>query len=134
MPNGTGTNRLWIAAALLLASAATASARDALIDSNLNLRAGPALTQRIVVVIPAGATVNVGECGGEWCRIEYRGQKGYVSSALVKGGDAAYAAAPPAPAVATKYNPHDSVTVHNWNDHEWRDRYWREMGARRPSR
>ena len=127
-------SKIWFATALLVASGAAASARNAVIDSNLNLRAGPGPMHRVLVMMPAGTTVKVGECGPEWCQIEYRGQRGYASSGLIKGGDAAYAAAPvtaAAPA-STKYDPDDAVRVLNWNDREWRDRYWREKDLRRP--
>ena len=127
-------NKGWLIAALLLWSAATASARNAVIDSNLNLRAGPGLTHRVVMVMPSGATVTVGECSGEWCRVSFRGRQGFVSSALLKGGDGAYAAAPAPAPIATKYDPDDAVRVLQWKDREWRDRYWRELEMRRLQR
>ena len=117
----------WFVIATLLASCATASARTAQIDNKLNLRQGPGAEHRVIVVMPAGAQVTVGECRGEWCQVVYRGQRGYANSALLSGGDAAQAAAPPPPQTATKYGAHDDVRVLNWNDREWRDRYWREM-------
>ena len=87
------------------------------------------------MVIPAGANVTVGECRGEWCQVEYRSRRGYASSALLKGGDGAFAASPrstsqAAPA-ATKYNADDGARVLQWNDREWRDRYLREIEMRR---
>ena len=85
-----------LAVALLLASCAVASARTAQIDNKLNLRHGPGQEHRVIVVMPAGANVSVGECRGEWCKVEYRGQRGYANSALLSGGDAALAAAPAA--------------------------------------
>jgi len=127
-------SKLWIGTILLMSmSAAVASPRTAVIDNKLNLRAGPGLDKRVVTVMPAGATITVGECRGEWCAVAYRNHRGFVSSALVKGGDAAYAAAPapaPAPAVAqpaTKYDADDAVRVLNWHDREWRDRYWQNQ-------
>jgi uncharacterized protein YraI len=122
----------WVGALLLLSTAAVASPRTAVLDNNLNLRAGPGLDKRVVVVMPAGASVTVGECRGEWCAVAYRNHRGFVSSALVKGGDSAYAAAPvtaPAPAApqpSTKYDADDGVRVLNWHDREWRDRYWQD--------
>jgi hypothetical protein len=125
--------KVHLAAALLIASCGVASARTAQIDNKLNMRQGPGQDHRVIVVMPAGATVNVGECRGEWCQIEYHGQRGFASSALLSGGDAALAAAPPAVAqAATKYDANDEVRVLNWNDREWRDRYWREMNLRKP--
>lgn len=133
-PKVTRLKSAWLVAALLLVSHEFASARTAQIDSNLNLRDGPSLQNRIVVVMPAGATVTVGQCRGEWCQVEYRKQRGYANSALLGGGDGAYAAAPVAaepPPVATKYDADDAARVLQWHDREWRDRYLREMEMRR---
>jgi uncharacterized protein YraI len=125
--------KVHLAVVLLIASCAVASARTALIDNKLNLRQGPGQEHRVIVVMPAGANVTVGECRGEWCKVEFRGQRGYASSALLSGGDAALAAAPPVGTqAATKYDANDEVRVLNWNDREWRDRYWREMNLRKP--
>ena len=132
--NKTWVNKLWLIAMLLLASNEFASARIAQIDNKLNLRDGPSLQSRIVSVMPAGASVTVGECRGEWCKVVYRGQRGYANSALLGGGDGAYAAAPAAaepPPVATKYDADDAARVLQWHDREWRDRYLREMEMRR---
>ena len=51
-------NLVWLATALLLIGE-TASARDAMIDINLNLREGPGLPHRVVLVMPSGTTVKV---------------------------------------------------------------------------
>ena len=120
-------NRTWFIAALLLLSGVAASARPAVVESKLNLREGPGPQHRVMLVLPAGVTVTVGECHGDWCRVDYRGQRGYASSALLKGGDAALAAAP----AATKYDLDDEARVLQWNDREWRDRYWRELERQR---
>ena len=61
-------DRTWIAGALLLGSCAVASARPAQIDNKLNLRHGPGQKHRVIVVMPAGANVTVGECHGEGAR------------------------------------------------------------------
>ena len=125
-------NGAWLLGALLLLTCEAASARNAVIDSNLNLRVGPGPSHRVLLVMPAGATVKVGDCGGEWCQVEYRGQRGYVSSALVKGGDSAFAAAPQ-PA-ARDSRPDAGARVWQWHDREWRDRYWGELESHRRQR
>lgn len=121
---------------MLLTSCLAASAATVTLDSNLNLRQGPGPQHRVVTVMPTGARIAVHGCSGEWCRVEYRGQRGYASSVHLTG-NGAYAAAPPPPApppVATKYDPEDAVRVLQWHDREWRDRYWREMEVRRAKR
>ena len=127
-------NQAWLAVALLVASCAGASARPAVVESKLNLRDGPGSQHRVLVVMPVGANVVVGECRGEWCQVEYRGQRGYASSAIFKGGDGAFAAAPAPALAATKYDPNDEARVLQWNNSEWRDRYWREMELSRQRR
>ncbi len=122
------------AAAVIAVSSGAASARDVQLESNLNLRDGPSLQRRVMVVMPAGATISVGECRGEWCKVRFRGHQGYASAPLLTG-DGAYAAAQPAvqeaPVRATKYDADDAARVLQWNDREWRDRYLREMELRR---
>jgi uncharacterized protein YraI len=131
-------NKVLLSAAMLLASSLAASAATVTLDSTLNLRQAPGPRHRVIVVMPAGARVNVNGCDGEWCRVEYRGQRGYASSVHLTG-TGAYAAAPPPSspppaAVATRYDPEDAVRVLQWNNREWRDRYWREMELRRTRR
>jgi uncharacterized protein YraI len=121
--------KIWLAIGMLLSSCAIATARPAMVESKLNMRDGPGQQYRVLVVMPAGATVTVGECRGEWCRVDYRGQRGYVSRIHLGNGTAAFAAAP-AP-VATEYSKDDGVRVFQWNDREWRDRYWDEMRSQR---
>ena len=130
-PNVSWCSKAWLVIALLLLSGAGVSARTAMVDNKLNLRDGPGQQYRVVVVLPAGSTVTIQECRGEWCRVDYRGQRGYVSSVHLGNGGAAFAAAPTPAPVATEYSEADAVRVHQWNDREWRDRYWRERDAGR---
>jgi uncharacterized protein YraI len=123
-------NKGWFAIALLLLlSVGAASARSAMVESKLNLRDGPGEQHRVMLVMPAGATVTVEECRGDWCCIDYRGQRGYASKLHLGNGTAAFAAAPVP--VATQYSEADAVRVFQWHDREWRDRYWEERDARR---
>ena len=124
--------KVWLVAVLLLASTAAASARSAVVESKLNLRAGPGPMHQVLLVMPAGATVTVGECRGEWCQVEYRGQRGYAVAAQLNNGTSAYATAP-TPS-ATEYSADDAARVLNWHDREWRDRYWWEQELRKVRR
>jgi uncharacterized protein YraI len=100
-----------------------------MVESKLNLRDGPGQQYRVVAVMPAGASVTVGECRGEWCRVDYRGQRGYASRLHLGTGTTAFASAPTP--VATEYSKDDGVRVFQWNNREWRDRYWDEMRSQR---
>lgn len=54
---------------------------------NTNLRAGPSLKAKVLLVVPRGQQVKVGDCT-DWCRVTYQdGQKshsGYLSAALLR--------------------------------------------------
>ncbi len=60
---------------------------DAVTRRNTNLRAGPSLSAKVLLVIPRGQPVKLEECG-EWCRVSYLdagGQHaGYLYAALLK--------------------------------------------------
>ncbi len=99
--------QLALAAGLLLMSAGAAFAAPALVTGDLNLRSGPGTNFGVIGVLPGGATVNVLGCGGGWCRVAWRGARGYgyaSSNYLDLGGGPVYAAPPPvyvAPPVVT---------------------------------
>ena len=86
---------LALAAGLLLISAGAASAAPALVTGDLNLRSGPGTNFRVITVLPGGATVNVVDCGGGWCRVAWRGGDGFASRSYLDLGGPRYAAAPP---------------------------------------
>jgi uncharacterized protein YgiM (DUF1202 family) len=86
---------LMLAAGLLLAATGTAAAAPAVVTNDLNLRSGPSTGYRVVNVMPAGATVDVIDCSGNWCRVAWGGTEGYASLNYLGLGEAAYAQAPP---------------------------------------
>ena len=96
------------AGAALMLSATLASAAPAFVLSNVNLRSGPATTDAVVVLIPAGATVEATDCKDGWCSVTWQNKSGFaIQTALdmsgrphpVYAGPAA-AAPPPGYAVA----------------------------------
>ena len=44
---------------------------------NLNLRSGPSTHYGVIVVIPAGSSVDIHSCGHEWCYMTWAGHAGY---------------------------------------------------------
>jgi uncharacterized protein YraI len=65
----------------------SATAAPASVTGTVNLRNGPGTTFTTAGKIPAGATVDVGECKGQWCQVTWQGQSGYViATSLVQGG------------------------------------------------
>jgi uncharacterized protein YraI len=51
----------------------------------LNLRQGPALRYPVLLTMPAGASVAVGNCSDGWCSLTFRGNAGYASEAGLSG-------------------------------------------------
>jgi uncharacterized protein YraI len=80
-----------LAAGVLLVSASTAAA--AVVTNPLNLRRGPGVGYRVIAAMPPGTRVDVIECGGNWCRVAWRGIEGFASASYLAGGGV-YAYAP----------------------------------------
>lgn len=88
----TTIKKLSFAGVLLLGTAGIAAAAPAIVESDLNLRAGPSTGYGVVAVMPGGASVDVLNCTGSWCRVGFGGTVGYASRSYLDVGGAAYAA------------------------------------------
>jgi uncharacterized protein YraI len=85
--NGNLARAAICAGALLLLSAEFAAAEPALATANVNLRQGPGTNYGIITTIPGGSTVDVINCSGEWCNVQWQGRGGYaVARNLDMGG------------------------------------------------
>src|SRR5215470_17702499 len=60
------------------APVSVARARSAAVVASVNLRSGPGTDQEIITTIPAGSTVRVASCSGEWCEVTWNGRSGYA--------------------------------------------------------
>lgn len=73
--------------AALAAAFAASAALAAPVTSPANVRSGPSTKWPVVATIPAGADVQVLNCGGgwkrDWCRVSYGGMKGYVAAGVL---------------------------------------------------
>lgn len=58
-----------------------AAAKTAIAEGDLHLRAGAGMKHRPIDIIPAGATVEIGDCisGRVWCEVTYGERTGYAS-------------------------------------------------------
>jgi len=83
------------AGAALLLSAGAAAAMPAVAQTDLNVRSGPGTQYPVVGSIPAGETVEAGNCTGSWCQVSFSGGSGYA-----KRGNLAMAGAVPGVGVA----------------------------------
>ena len=78
-----------ICTAAVILTPVTASAASATASANVNVRAAPSTTARVVDRLTAGETIDVRGCREGWCYIEHNGPAGYVSASYVRRGGAA---------------------------------------------
>jgi uncharacterized protein YraI len=75
--------RLAAVSSVFAATAAIASP----VTSPANLRSGPFKRSPVIATIPAGADVQVLNCGGgwkrDWCQVAYGGTQGYVAAGVL---------------------------------------------------
>ena len=108
-------SRLLCAGAILLATTAIAAAKPGVATSTVNLRADPNTASDVLVKIPGGSRIEVGECNDGWCAVSYAGKNGYaIASSLDTAGRAApprqvRRGPPPGPGVA--YDDDDEQVV-----------------------
>ena len=71
---------------------ALASATDAYVTANVNLRAGPDIGYPTVDLVRAGDGVNIYGCtdGWSWCDVDYRGERGWVAGTYLATYDDGY--------------------------------------------
>lgn len=74
--------------ALAISLPAIAQAASGYATANVNLRAGPSTAYPAVTVIPAGAGVEINGCmsGANWCDVNFRGIRGWVSGSYLQAG------------------------------------------------
>jgi hypothetical protein len=86
--------------------ARAARARPAAVAATVNLRSGPGTDSEIVTTIPAGSTVRVTGCSGEWCEVTWNGRSGYaIARNLSIGAPRQAGAYGPQPRYAGGYGP-----------------------------
>jgi uncharacterized protein YraI len=61
-----------------LLSVEFAAAEPALATANVNLRQGTGTNYGVITTIAGGSTVDVINCSGEWCNVQWHGRGGYV--------------------------------------------------------
>ncbi len=78
-------HRICLAAALVLASAASAQAVEARATTELNLRTGPGTIYSILDTLDGGEVVTVLECTeANWCYVDQDGPSGWVSARYLR--------------------------------------------------
>ena len=79
-------SKLMTGAGALALSTGFAAAAPAVVESDLNLRAGPGVEFPVVAAMPGGATVNVMGCQASWCQVAFGGTTGWASQAYLGMG------------------------------------------------
>jgi len=74
-----------LTAAATVAAPAVASASPAQVTANVNLRTGPGTQYYPILVLPAGAPIELYGClqGYTWCDVSYGRERGWVSSRYI---------------------------------------------------
>jgi uncharacterized protein YraI len=120
---GTG----FVAAILIVVSAAHAAAEPAVTQSRVNLRSGPGPAFAPIVLMPAGVKLDAQKCSDEWCRVKYGRQVGYASRALLRIGTDSYASAAPQAAPVVPQATQSGPRVWQWRNSDWRNDHWRRL-------
>jgi uncharacterized protein YraI len=90
--------------------ARAARARSASVAATVNLRSGPGTDSEIITTIPAGSTVRVTGCSGEWCEVTWNDRSGYaIARNLSMGAPRPAGAYGPRPGYAGGYGPEPPV-------------------------
>ena len=84
--------KLMTGAGVLALSTGFAAAAPAVVENDLNLRAGPGIQYPVVAAMPGGATVDVMGCEAGWCRVAFNGTVGWASRAYMGLGGGVAAA------------------------------------------
>ena len=87
------------AGTLVALSADIAAAAPARVIAKVNLRLGPGTTYGVAATIPGGSVVDVTNCAGEWCTVNWRGRIGYAVARNLDLGGAGPVTSPYPPAI-----------------------------------
>src|SRR5262249_8738198 len=82
-------SRLTMGAGVLALSTGVAAAAPAVVQNDLNLRAGPGVEFPVVAAMPAGTPIDVTRCQASWCRVAFNGTVGWASRAYLGLGGGA---------------------------------------------
>lgn len=75
--------KLMTSAGALALSTGLAAAAPAVVQNDLNLRAGPGTDYEVIAAMPAGANVDVMGCQASWCQVAFGGTTGFASRAYL---------------------------------------------------
>ncbi|MCP4384010.1 MAG: SH3 domain-containing protein [Hyphomicrobiales bacterium] len=74
---------LAIAVSLVIGIAAPAIAHAAYTTAAVNVRSGPSTRYYVIATAPPGAWVKVHKCVPRWCKVNFRGVRGWMSAGYI---------------------------------------------------
>ena len=78
MPPSMHLARLALAATMVAALSAAASAKQVNVNADTNLRKAPGTTSEVITLIPKGEKVEADSCDAGWCKVSWNGRDGYA--------------------------------------------------------
>jgi uncharacterized protein YraI len=96
-------SKMMAGAGVLALSNGVAAAAPAVVQNDLNLRAGPGTDYAVIAAMPAGSRVDVMGCEASWCRVAFGGTAGFASRAYLGLGAGVAAASGPSYAYGPGY-------------------------------
>lgn len=84
-------SKMMASAGVLALTTGVAAAAPAVVQNDLNLRAGPGTDYEVIAAMPAGSTINVMGCEASWCQVAFGDTTGYASRSYLGGGGPAAA-------------------------------------------
>jgi hypothetical protein len=92
-----GTNRTCLALLTVgLLANITGCSDPGMVTVQTELRQAPAAGSKVLVVIPKGGAISVGDCGNGWCRVSWNGRDGYILSKSMRLAEGAHRNTPEA--------------------------------------
>jgi uncharacterized protein YraI len=92
-----------LSAALVALAVTGGAAAAASATTDLNIRSGPGPEYQVIGVIPSGAPVDVLDCTGSWCQVNYAGRAGFASGSYLSGDSRAAVIVPGTQAYGQAY-------------------------------
>ncbi|HMA71514.1 MAG TPA: SH3 domain-containing protein [Xanthobacteraceae bacterium] len=83
--------------------------RSAAVTATVNLRSGPGTDSEIITTIPAGSTVRITNCSGEWCEVTWNEHSGYAIARNLSVGASRQARPYGPPGYGQGYGPEPPV-------------------------
>lgn len=86
----SGTPPLHVAMMFAVAVGIAACSDSGTVTSEAKLQQAPSAASQVLVTIPQGSTLKVGDCSNGWCRASFKGRDGYLLAKSVRLSERAF--------------------------------------------